>query len=78
MYLTSSFLTLFVLNRERMAVARPTSLNVEAKLGKLARPGSGSGQTLTETLPTPMEEPRKAGVNIWQKVRNKKGVLTRK
>jgi len=50
--------------RERMAMARPTSLNVEAKLNKLARPGSSSGQTISETFPTPMEEPRKV-IKAW-------------
>ena len=50
--------------RERMAMARPTSLNVEAKLNKLARPTSSSGQTISETFPTPMEEPRKV-IKAW-------------
>ena len=50
--------------RERMAMARPTSLNVEAKLSKLARPSSSSGQTISETFPTPMEEPRKV-IKAW-------------
>ena len=50
--------------RERMAMARPTSLNVEAKLSKLARPTSSSGQTISETFPTPMEEPRKV-IKAW-------------
>ena len=38
---------------------------MHAKLSKLARPGSSSGQTqISETFPTPMEEPRKV-IKAW-------------
>ena len=51
--------------RERMSGAsRPTSLGVETRV-KLPRPNSiHTGASLSETFPTPMEEPRKV-INAW-------------
>ena len=51
-------------------ILRPTSLNVEQKLsGKLTRASSsnvaaGAAAGLSETFPTPMEEPRKV-IKAW-------------
>ena len=55
--------------RERMTAARPTSLSVDQRLSsKLTRPNSihaGAAMAgLSETFPTPMEEPRKV-INAW-------------